>query len=132
MQVFVLVHCRQIVENALQFVLFRTVTDHDELLEKQQDVRSDGENVFLCRSWPVQAFRHDAALGARIDHPIIELERVYGLQNGADASYVAVNLGVGQKFSGQVRVEACLNVGRRVDPKGRVEEHMIEQLPCEK
>lgn len=52
------------------------------------------------------------------------------LQNGAHASHVAIDLGVAEKFGGQIRVEACLHIGRRVNPQRRIEEDVVEQLPC--
>lgn len=131
-QILILVHCRQVVENALQLVLLHTVPDHYQLLQEQQNVRADRQNILLGGSRSIQSLGHDAALRTRIHHPIVELERVHGLQNGADTSHIAVDLGVAEKFCGQVRVEARLNVGRRVDPQSWVEEHVVEQLPRQK
>lgn len=54
---------------------------------------------------------------------------MHGLQNGAHASHIAVDLGVGEELGGQIRVEARLHIGRRVDPQGRIEEDMVQQLP---
>lgn len=48
-----LVHCCEIVENALKFIVLHSISNHDELFQKQQDVSSDGKNVFLLRSWSV-------------------------------------------------------------------------------
>lgn len=54
------------------------------------------------------------------------------LENGADAPYIAVDLSVAEELGGQVRVEACLYIGWRIDPQGWIEEHVVEQLPREK
>lgn len=131
-QVLVLVHRGQIVEDALQLVLLHPVPDHDQLLEEEQDVGADRQNVLLGRSRAVQALWHNAALGARIHNPVVELERVHGLQDGADAAHVAVDLRVAEELGGQIRVEAGLHVGRRVDPQRRVEEDVVQQLPRQK
>lgn len=80
----------------------------------------------------VQTLRRDAALLARIHYPIVELERMHRLQNGADTSHIAVDLRVAKELGGQVGVEARLNGGRCVDPKRWIEEDVVEQLPREK
>lgn len=131
-QVLVLVHRRQVVEDALQLVLLHPVPDHNQLLEEQQDVRPNGQDVFLGGPRPIQPLGHDAALWPRIHNPVVELERVHGLQNGADASHIAVDLRVAEELGGQVGVETGLHIGRRVDPQGRVEEDMVQQLPRQK
>jgi hypothetical protein len=73
----------------------------------------------------------DAALGSRVDDPIVILEGVHGLKDGGDAANVGVDLRVGEKLCGQVRVEARLHRHRRVDPEGGIEENMVQQLPRE-
>lgn len=52
-------------------------------------------NIFLL----TQSFRRDSAFSARIHDPVIVFERVNGLQNGADATHVTVNLRIAQEFS---------------------------------
>lgn len=79
-----------------------------------------------------QTLWYDAALGTRIDNPIVILECMNCLENGADAPYIAVDLSVAEELGGQVRVEACLYIGWRIDPQGWIEEHVVEQLPREK
>lgn len=128
-QVLVLVHCRQVVENALQLVLLHPVADHNQLLEEQQNVRTNGQDVLLRRPWTVQALGHDATLRSRIHDPVVELERVHRLQDRADPAHIAVDLRVAEELGGQVGVEARLHVGRRVDPQRGIEEDMVQQLP---
>lgn len=79
-----------------------------------------------------QALWYDAALGTRIDNPIVILQCMHCLQDGADAPHVAVDLSIAEELGGQVRIEACLYIGWRIDPQRRIEEHVIEQLPREK
>ena len=129
MQVLVLVHRRQVVQDALQLVLLHTVADHYQLLEEQQNVRAYRQNVLLGRSGAIESLGHDAALGTWIHNPVVELERVHGLQDGANASHIAVDLRVAEELGGQVGVETRLHVGRRVDPQGGIEEDMVQQLP---
>lgn len=45
-----------------------------------------------------ESFRCDAAFSTRIHDPIIIFERVNGLENGANASHVAIDLRITQKF----------------------------------
>ena len=51
------------------------------------------------------------------------------LEHGGHTPYSRVDLCVGQELGGQVRVEACLDGSRSVDPQRWVEEHMVQQLP---
>lgn len=78
-----------------------------------------------------QTFRRDAALGSRVDQPVVVLERVYRLQHGADSTHAAVYVSVGEEVRSQVAVEARLYRGRSVDPQRRVEQHVVQQLPCQ-
>jgi hypothetical protein len=116
----------------LQFVVLHTGADHDQLFQEQQNVSSYRHYVFL--RWPraVQPFGRDAALVARIHHPVVEFQGVHRLQDGADASHIAVDLGVAEEFGGQVGVETGLDVGRCVDPQRWIEQNVVEQLPGEK
>lgn len=56
---------------------------------------------------------------------------MHGLEDGRDSAHVRVDLRVGQELGGQVRVEPGLHRHRRVDPKGGVEQHVVQQLPRE-
>lgn len=53
------------------------------------------------------------------------------LQDGANSSYAAVYVSVGQEVRCQVAVEPGLDRGRRVDPQRRIEQDVIQQLPGE-
>lgn len=79
-----------------------------------------------------QTFGYNAALGAWIDDPIVIFESVYRLENGANTSHIAIDLCVAEKFGGQIGIKTGLDIGWRIDPQGRIEEHVIEQLPREK
>lgn len=46
-----------------------------------------------------QSLRGDAAFGAWIHDPVVVFERVNGLQDGANAAHIAVDLRITQEFS---------------------------------
>ena len=129
-EVPVLLDRGQVVEDTLQLVLLHPSADHDELLDKVEDVRSDGDDVPLTGSGDVQPLGRDTGVqaGAGLDHPVVGLERVHGLQHGGHPPHVAVDLGVGQELGGQVVVQTDLHRGRGVDPETRVEQTVIQQL----
>ena len=58
-----------------------------------------GEDFVMNSYLLTQSFWRDSAFSARIHDPIVIFERVNGLQNGADATHVAVNLCIAQEFS---------------------------------
>lgn len=57
---------------------------------------------------------------------------MHRLQDRTDSPHAAVDMGVGQEICRQVAVQPRLHSGRRVDPKGWVEEDVVQQLPGEK
>lgn len=42
-----LVDRRQVIQNALQLVIFDSISNHYELLQKQEDVSADGQYILL-------------------------------------------------------------------------------------
>ena len=57
-----------------------------------------------------QSLGRDAAAVLRGDHPVVELERVHGLQDGRHAPDVGVDVGVVDELSRQVAVQLCLHL----------------------
>lgn len=54
-----------------------------------------------------------------------------GLKDRRYASDVGIDLGVGEELGREVGVQTRLHRRRSVDPKGGIEENVVEQLPCE-
>lgn len=101
-----------------------------ELLKFEKSTKQLLEKVKLV-SRHTQTFGRDTALGSRVDQPVVVLERVYSLQHGADPTHAAVYVSVGEEVRGEVAVETRLHRGRSVDPQRRVEQHVVQQLPCQ-
>ena len=129
-EVPVLLDRGQVVQDALQLVLLHPRPDHDELLDKVEDVGPDGDDVRLTGPGDVEPLGRDAAVlaGAGLDDPVVGLEGVHGLQHGGHPPHVAVDLRVGQELGRQVVVQPYLHRGRGVDPQTGIEQTVIQQL----
>lgn len=86
----------------------------------------------ICAGIHTHSFRSDAALRPWVHNPVVELQCVHSLENRADSPHTAVNVCVGQEVCRQVAVQPGLHCGRSVDPQGRVEEYVVQQLPGQK
>lgn len=53
------------------------------------------------------------------------------LQYGTDASHAAVDVCISQEVSRQVAVQPGLDRRGRVHPQRRVEQHVVQELPCQ-
>ena len=53
------------------------------------------------------------------------------LKHCTDTSHTSVNMGIGEEVRGQVAVKPSLNCGRSVYPKRRVEQDVVQKLPCQ-
>lgn len=57
---------------------------------------------------------------------------MHSLQYRGGASHAPVNMSVSEEVRSQIAVQSGLDCSRRVDPEGRVEEDVVQQLPGEK
>ena len=129
-EVPVLLDRGQVVQDALQLVLLHPGPDHDELLDKVEDVGPDGDDVRLAGPGDVEPLGRNAGVlaGAGLDDPVVGLEGVHGLQHSGHPPHVAVDLRVGQELGRQVVVQTDLHRGRGVDPETGIKQTVIQQL----
>lgn len=75
-----------------------------------------------------RSFGIDPTQFVRVDDPIVILERVHGLKDRRDSSNVRIDLGITQEIRGEIGIQLGLYIGRSVDPKGGIEETMVQKL----
>jgi len=81
--------------------------------------------------WLTKSLGCDSTFGTWISYPVIVLQCMHSLKDSWYTLHSRVDLCVSQELSGQVWVKACLDGSRSVDPQCWVEEHMVQQLPCQ-
>ena len=59
-----LVNCSQVVQNALELIFLDSVSNKDELFQKEKNVSSDGDDVNIRRTQSVYA-RHNKSESSR-------------------------------------------------------------------
>ena len=118
----------QIVEHSLKLILLYASLFGHKFFQIEQHVRPDLNNSVATRSKRLLGLGLIATARSRINNPVVVLEGMDGLNNSADPSDIHVDIEIVHKLGCQVSVQLCLHFNRAVDPYGRIEEDMVEQL----